>query len=385
LIFITKPHKIDFCPLTDFYQMTNREQQIIDAIQANPLIAQQELAELIGISRSAIATHITNLTAKGVIKGRGYVVAHERFSVVIGGANMDIVGAPNSAILPFTSNPGTVSSSPGGVARNIAENMARLNNKCYLIAAIGNDNHGQQLIDTTQRAGVDTSHVLTIEDANTSSYLSIVDDSGEMQLAVADMAIVEQLTPQRLKRHLPLLKQASCIVIDTNISEALIEFLFTSLPNTDFFVDTVSIAKVDKIRHFLPFIHSLKPNILEAQHLSGITIEDFSRLPELANWFHDQGVKNIYLSLGKDGLFFSNSTTQQHITLPASIVTNVNGAGDAMTAALAHCHLSNKTPLESCLFALAAANLTLASTRTNNPELSQTSVNKLLKETSCSH
>ena len=126
-----------------------------------------------------------------------------------------------------------------------------------------------------------------------------------------------------------------------------------------------------------------KPNILEAQHLSGITIDNFSELPKLANWFHDQGVQNIYISLGKEGLFFSNSTTQQHITLPASIVTNVNGAGDAMTAALAHCHLSNKTPLQSCLFALAAANLTLASTRTNNPELSQTSVNKLLKETQC--
>ena len=65
--------------------------------------------------------------------------------VIVGGANMDIHGAPNAALRQHDSNPGTVQSSPGGVARNIAENLARLGVDCRLIAAVGNDHHGHHL------------------------------------------------------------------------------------------------------------------------------------------------------------------------------------------------------------------------------------------------
>lgn len=106
--------------------MTNRERQLLQLLQTNPLISQQELAETLGISRSAVATHLTNLTAKGAIKGRGYILSERRYSVVIGGANMDILGTPGQALTPGSSTPGTVSYSPGGVGRNIAENLARL-------------------------------------------------------------------------------------------------------------------------------------------------------------------------------------------------------------------------------------------------------------------
>ena len=47
------------------------------------------------------------------------------YAVVIGGANIDIHGAPAATLNMGDSNPGTVRLSPGGVGRNIAENMAR--------------------------------------------------------------------------------------------------------------------------------------------------------------------------------------------------------------------------------------------------------------------
>ncbi len=358
--------------------MTDREQQIIDAIHANPLISQQQLADLIGISRSAVASHITNLTAKGIIEGRGYLIAPEKFCVAIGGANMDILGKPNQSICAGTSNPGTVSNSPGGVARNIAENIARLGDKCYLIAAVGDDNNGRQLIEISRSAGIDTSQMITIAGQSTSTYLSIVDDAGEMQLAIADMKIIEQLQPALLKKQLSLLKQAQVIVLDTNISIELMAFLFENLPNTDFFVDTVSVVKSIKIKDFLHSVHSLKPNLLEAEALSGIKVTDHSQLPKLANWFHQQGVKRLFISLGKQGLFYSDGELQQLVSLRASDVQNSNGAGDAMTAALVHCHLAATPALKSCYFALAAANCAIATQATINPQLSIANISKLL-------
>ena len=360
--------------------MTEREQQILNAINANPLISQNQLAEQIGISRSAIASHITNLSAKGIIEGRGYVVASKKFCVAIGGANMDILGAPHNDIQAATSNPGRVSLSPGGVARNVAENIAKLGDKCYLIAAVGDDANGKALIENTRIAGVDTSHMHTFEGHNSSSYLSIIDQDGEMQLAISDMKIIEQLTPNVLQKQLSLLKQAQMIVLDTNLTTDSLQFLFANLPNANFFVDTVSIAKAPKIQPYLSQVHSLKPNLLEAQSMSGITIESDQQLPQLATWFHHQGVRQLFISLGKDGLFFSDGKTQDVISLQADVIKNSNGAGDAMSAALVHSHLAGKNLLESCYYGLAAANCAIATSSTINNNLSVSSIEKLLKE-----
>ena len=57
--------------------MTQRERQILNWIEENPLISQQELAEKAGITRSSVAVHISNLMKKGYITGKGYIV-HRR-------------------------------------------------------------------------------------------------------------------------------------------------------------------------------------------------------------------------------------------------------------------------------------------------------------------
>ena len=96
---------------------------------SSPWILPQPLANSaphysVGITRSSVATRISNLTAQVKIRGRGSVVADEPFVVVIGGANVDIEGRCSTPALPHESNPGAVAISAGGVARNIAANLA---------------------------------------------------------------------------------------------------------------------------------------------------------------------------------------------------------------------------------------------------------------------
>jgi pseudouridine kinase len=65
-------------------RLTWRERQIIDLLKKNPLISQDELAVRLGISRSSIAVHISNLMKKGFILGKGYVFNEQASIVVIG-------------------------------------------------------------------------------------------------------------------------------------------------------------------------------------------------------------------------------------------------------------------------------------------------------------
>lgn len=365
--------------------MTNRERQLLQLLQANPLISQQELADSLCISRSAVATHLTNLTAKGAIKGRGYILNERRYSVVIGGANMDILGTPNQALTPGSSTPGTVSYSPGGVGRNIAENLARLGEDCYLIAPVGDDHSGRQLTELSSLAGIDTSQMVTIPGHATSSYLSLVDEQGEMQQAIADMAILNAFGPDYLRKQLGLLARAELLVLDTNLKNSTLECLFDQLPEQRFFVDCVSSAKAPKIQPFLSRIHTLKPNLAEAAAISGIHLdsENLSEpaLKELAGWFHQQGVERLFISLGSEGLYYSHLNGEAFRCQQTSqTVINSNGAGDALMAALCHGWLQQMSARQTCRFALAAASLALASQTTINPEMSRLNVKQLLSE-----
>ena len=96
--------------------MTQRERQILNWIEADPMISQQELADRAGITRSSVAVHISNLMKKGCIAGKGYIVTRSPYVTVVGGMNMDIGGRPYKTLVGKDSNPGAVRMSPGGVA-----------------------------------------------------------------------------------------------------------------------------------------------------------------------------------------------------------------------------------------------------------------------------
>ena len=63
--------------------MTQRERQILQLIEADPMISQQEIGDKLGITRSSVAVHISNLIKKGTIAGKGYVLRTGSYAVVV--------------------------------------------------------------------------------------------------------------------------------------------------------------------------------------------------------------------------------------------------------------------------------------------------------------
>ena len=75
--------------------------------------------------------------------------------LVIGSAGIDVKGRPNRDLEWETTNQGRVRNSVGGVARNIAENLARLEVETILLTAVGKDAAGRRVIRTCEDAGID--------------------------------------------------------------------------------------------------------------------------------------------------------------------------------------------------------------------------------------
>ena len=144
---------------------------------------------------------------------------------------------------------------------------------------------------------------------------------------------------------------------------------------------SVSAAKAPRIRPHLASVHTIKAGSLEAETISGLRCRTERQLEKAARWFHREGTKNVFISLGDRGIFFSDGEAAGLEPVPASSpeVTNANGAGDAMFAGLV-CGWLEQWPLtETIRFAMSAAGVTMSHRSTINPDLSRTLVHKHLE------
>lgn len=351
--------------------MTGREKEILDYLRQNPLVPQTELADRLGITRSSVAVHITNLMKKGHILGKGYILREDDYVCVIGGANMDIQGFPSQPLIERDSNVGQVKISLGGVGRNIAENLVRMGVHTKLISAIGDDVYGQKILDEARRIGLDMEDALVVPGAETSTYLSILDHTKDMVLAISHMDICDQLSIEFIKRKSHIIEHAAICILDTNLPVETMEYILTTFKDTLFFLDTVSSTKAKKIKPLLGYFHTVKPNRIEAEILTGVSIKTESDLDKAAKILHDQGVVQAFISMGEKGTFYSGPDGSGIIKAPNVTIINATGAGDAFIAALALAYLREMDLRSTTLLALAASSIALSHENTINPQMSE--------------
>ena len=354
--------------------MTQRERQILNWIEADPMISQQELADRAGITRSSVAVHISNLMKKGCIAGKGNIVTRSPYVTVVGGMNMDIGGRPFEALVDKDSNPGAVRMSPGGVGRNIAHNMSLLGLDVRLVTTFGDDVYAQKLAAVCGELGIDISQSPVIPGGHTSTYLFISDQTGDMQLAIADMDIYENLTPRVLQGRRQLLDGSQVVVLDTNLPAESIRWVADNC-KAPIFADPVSTAKAEKLRPVLGKLHTLKPNRLEAELLSGVAITDDDSLRRAADALLETGLHRVFISLGADGVFAADRSGQK-LKLPAlkGDIANTTGCGDSFMAALAWAYLQGSDLEKSARAGRAASTITMASADTISSAMSESAL-----------
>jgi pseudouridine kinase len=262
--------------------------------------------------------------------------------LVIGGMNMDILGVPDTGFSLRDSNSGQVLFQPGGVGRNIAQSLAALGAQVELMTVLGNDSHAATLTARCEAQGIGLRYALRIPEKSC-VYMAIHDSKGDMAAAINDMRAMRRLTAQSLKNALPPDAFSAC-VLDANLSE---EALIAAVQHVraPFIADPVSCAKAGRLRVILPRLTALKPNLREAQHLTGKKTAEESALVLL-----DTGLRQVYISLGINGLYYASHEDRAYLAALPAPHAPATGAGDAMVAGLSFAIAQGRTIRESALF-----------------------------------
>ena len=293
--------------------------------------------------------------------------------LVIGAAGFDIKGRASTTLLPGTSNAGRVRRSLGGVARNVAENLARLDVDVKLLTAVGDDPAGREILEQAAGCGVDASPSIVVPGGRTGAYLAVLDDAGNLAVAIDDMGIVESITPLYLNDRRRLFAEASMLAIDANLTPDALNTVFNlaarySLPVC---ADPTSTVLADRLCPHLRRLHLIAPNVAEAAVLTGLPpARTQDEALEVARHLVSLGVDFAILTLADQGSAYA--TSEESGLAPAMRVDIVDpsGAGDALTAATIFAALNDIPSDEAVRLGVAAATLTLQSRESVNPELS---------------
>ena len=354
--------------------LSPREKEIVALLRAQPVLDAAGLARSLGTSKGAIAVALSSLTQKGEVVGRSYVLRGEPWAVVVGGAAWDIKARSLAAARLHTSNPGSVSQTPGGVGRNIAEGIARLGGRVHLVAAVGADAAGRDLLARTAAAGVYVGQVAAGPHP-TGSYLAALGADGELVIGVSDFAATDALDVAAVARSRELIVRADVVVIDGNIPAGVIAWTIAvaAAAGARVVLEPVSVVKAARLAPlFAPErpVFAITPNVDELGALVGHEVtEDVTAIASAAGELIARGVNHVWVSCGAAGSLLVSSDGVITIAAIPAEVRDVTGAGDAMTAGFVHGLLNGEPPATAARHGHLAAALTVASKHTVPPDL----------------
>lgn len=294
--------------------------------------------------------------------------------LVIGAAGLDMVGRVRSELQPKTSNPARIRLSYGGSGRNVAENLLHLGTPVNFLTVVGNDDAGNQMIESIAHQGANVKGVVFSTEYPTGTYLGILNREGKLEYGLDDMRLLSELSPRIIHEQEELFKQSSLLFVDANLSKETLRAIISMAKRLKKPVcaDPTSASLASKLIPHLPNLRLVVPNSIEAAILSNRKSEPTTRKEAIdaAKQLVSLGVEIAIVTLAEIGVCYATSETSGHVPSVRTDVIDPTGAGDALTSAVLF-GLLNEMPIDDAVrLGVAAASLTLSHRGAVVPDLS---------------
>ncbi len=288
---------------------------------------------------------------------------------VVGAVSVDLIGISKGDLIPNDSNIGAIRLSCGGVARNIAENLYRLQSDVCLISPVGNGGLSKIVREHLENMGI--RHYLIVKDGmSTCCYLAAHDNAGQLISGINDFQLADSLLPEDLFLYEAIIEQSDFLVIDCNLSEFMLSYLLKKFQSKKIFVDGVSQTKVIRIKNLLSYIDLLKVNHKE---LEALLDKQYSDPAKAIKDLLDQGVGTVVTTNKEKPVYYNiqNKIMHTQVLEPRYTISSV-GAGDGLMSGVIFGLTNGKDMTYSIELGKKIAALTMETELACNPTLDKT-------------
>lgn len=306
---------------------------------------------------------------------------NQKFSIqVIGGAVVDAKHISTACVIPETSNPVTTTITHGGVGRNIVENLARLNVQVSFTSRVGKDAHGKAIIEALQKLKSCVAGITISEEYATAIYNAVLEPSGNLYVALADMRIFDEMTPEVLEGSLKSLNPTDVCLFDTNLPPETFTYLESECSTLGrIWGVSVSQPKVSRLKPILSYLDMLILNRGELEALTSKKIAHLDDLSQAAASVIETGCKQLIVTQCGHGVYYFSKDRGSHYPVLKTVPRDVTGSGDAFCAGLLYG--LQKHPMEEAIYyGMAAAQRTLLTHYNVDPHLTPESIESLAQD-----
>lgn len=307
--------------------------------------------------------------------------AKQKF-VVVGPTAMDVKAYTHEALGPGVTSFGDIVITPGGPARNIAENLVRLGSATTLMSVVGDDITGQLVLDHAKTAGIDVEHVQAVSNRRTSVYASFSQDRDAEPYIIYNRDVVSSMSASYLQKHLGVLKAASCYIVHTDpySMDAFTAARALHLTNKEAPVGlSIKPTEIEHLRQRAPFATWMFMNADEARLMIGRSVSSTHDAALAIRDMRDFQTAITVITLGADGLVLGTGTHVYQIQGNRVVNADSTGAGDSFIAGFAHQIMQTSDPIDAAKFGSAVAALTVDSSDTVRSDLSEGQVQSYLR------
>lgn len=288
--------------------------------------------------------------------------------LLIGAANVDIIGVSKEPLLKNDSNPGFIQLSVGGVAKNIAENLKRLDMDISFLTFFGTDSFTDFIQSNLKQLQIDYSLSMQLSQPS-GKFMSIHQPKGELEMGINDFELLDCVKPEMFEPIEEAIEKFDYLVFDTNIPESVLTYLINKFSHKVIIVDGVSQMKVIKIKSVLNKISLLKVNQKELSALLDKPTDDIIlSVKELLK----TGLKQVVVTNQTNPITYNidKSIYQTFIYEAKKNVSSI-GCGDALLSGTLYGLVLNKNMHESVNYGKKAASLTMEVSTASHPGLSR--------------
>ena len=291
-------------------------------------------------------------------------------TLVIGAQNIDLFAHAQGQVSMRDSNRAKLMLAYGGVACNIASNLALLGNKVSFLTVFGDDAFGDLAKQNLTKLHVAIGECVTVTQASNSMYMAVMDQDNDLLLGLNDMDILDALNVDFLKSKEAFISGFDILVLDTNLPTDALAYLLNNHADKQLIIDAVSAEKVIKIKGLLINVALLKVNALELAALSDKAMPE-EQIDDLLL----QGLQSVLVTdKGHEIMYKSRTECIKSMPILVDTIVNASGAGDAFLAGFTHGLMHDKSSSVSLELAKKMAYLTLQSPSSTNTNISLSSI-----------
>lgn len=247
---------------------------------------------------------------------------------------------------------------PGGKGANQAVAVARLGGEVSFISKVGQDIFGQQARQGFEAAGIDIRGLLTDPVTPSGVALITVDKAGENSIVVAPGANAN-LGPADVAPFLEQAPEAAILLMQLEIPLETVRFAARYAASRGIRVILNPAPAQASLADIFPLIDIITPNAKEAEMLTGIAVKDVPGARAAAASLHQQGVKQVVITLGEAGAVLLQDGAFHVVPAPKVEALDTTAAGDVFNGALAVALAEGKDLLAAVHFACHAAAVTV--------------------------